>query len=207
MPNMTPEYETTEEPRPLPRGSRLFVVVILLLVLGLPVVAMFLNPVDGGSVVDPPTVKLPDLELQPLTGTDQAVSLDDLEGQVVLINFWGTWCPPCVEEFPHIANLHQEYKNRRDFRLLAVSCTNEDLTLGQLREETQSFLDRQSVTLPTYADPERTTRMAVYDTYGFSAYPTTVLLDKQHFIRKVWDGFDPDYPRQMHVAIEELLSE
>ena len=49
------------------------------------------------------------LELEGLTGADERVTLQDLDGKVALVNFWGTWCPPCVEEFPHLVRLAERY--------------------------------------------------------------------------------------------------
>ena len=66
--------------------------------------------------------KLPQLELKPLTGDGRPVSLEDLKGRVTLIDFWGTWCPPCAEELPHIAALATRFSGQLDFQVLAVSC-------------------------------------------------------------------------------------
>src|ERR1700753_3399672 len=50
-------------------------------------------------------------KLQPLTGVSQPLVAEETQGKVVLINFWGTWCPPCREEFPHIEELAHHYAN------------------------------------------------------------------------------------------------
>ena len=60
-------------------------------------------------------VPLAELRLQPLSGDGPPVSLADLRGSVVLLNFWGTWCPPCLRELPHIATNLQEPPGRRRF--------------------------------------------------------------------------------------------
>src|SRR5262249_22309983 len=66
--------------------------------------------------------KLGTLSLTPVLAKDQPLTLDDLKGKVVLLNFWGTWCPPCVHEFPDILSLQQEHRERTDFKVVAVSC-------------------------------------------------------------------------------------
>src|SRR5436305_7290789 len=79
--------------------------------------------------------RLPQLQLSPLTGTERSIGADDLTGHVTLLDFWGTWCPPCREEIPHIATLAAKYKDAPGFQVLAVSCgggaDREDI--GELR--------------------------------------------------------------------------
>ncbi len=65
--------------------------------------------------------RLADLNLLPLTGDSRPVSLRNLKNKVVLLNFWGTWCPPCRAELPHLAELRKRYAAQEAFRLLAVS--------------------------------------------------------------------------------------
>ena len=87
--------------------------------------------------------RLTHLELVSLTGdVGKAVSLKDLGGKVVLVNYWGTWCPPCVRELPQIEAIGERFAGREDFRLLAVSCgQGADEDFQTLREETEHFLD------------------------------------------------------------------
>src|SRR5688500_14158865 len=80
---------------------------------------------------------LSQLELQGLTGDAKDVSLTDLSDKVALVNFWGTWCPPCVEEVPHIAALEKKHKDSKDFKLLAVSSAPDPAAdVDELRDET-----------------------------------------------------------------------
>jgi len=156
--------------------------------------------------------RLSQLQLVGLTGAAQDVILEELDGQVVLLNFWGTWCPPCQRELPHIAAIEAKYRDRTDFRLLAVSCAvdprNEDepQELEALRRTTAQFLGSQGLDLPTYADPGAITRQAVNEAVGFEGYPTTLLIDRQGVIRKRWVGYRPGVEAEMEQAIEELLS-
>ncbi|RMF97283.1 MAG: TlpA family protein disulfide reductase, partial [Planctomycetota bacterium] len=66
---------------------------------------------------------LPAIDLQPLTADSGPVATADIEGKVVLLNFWGTWCPPCRQEAPHIDALYQTFGGNEGFRLLSVSCS------------------------------------------------------------------------------------
>jgi cytochrome c biogenesis protein CcmG, thiol:disulfide interchange protein DsbE len=151
--------------------------------------------------------KLPALELQPLTGNSAPVTLADLEGKVVLFDFWGTWCPPCREEIPHMAHLTRELAEETDFRLLAVSCGSggrEDVE--DLRTETESFLTQEKLELPTYTDPNGTTRRAFGEVATFNAYPTVFLLDRQGVIRAVWQGYKPGLIVAIRERIYQLLN-
>ena len=97
---------------------------------------------------------LPFLELQPLTGTTEGVSLDATRGKVVIINYWGTWCPPCVMEFPHMVDLWEEFRGNPDFLFLSVSSSGMDREqVAQLATKPASLCDNtasacQRTTIP-----------------------------------------------------------
>ena len=152
--------------------------------------------------------ELPALELKALTGTATDVDLRSLRGNVVLINFWATWCPPCVEELPHMVQLRQNLAAQKDFRLLAVCCDDE--AFDDLREVTRAFLAGRNLELPTYADPHNTTRQAVGMLLGrqnldIPGLPTTILLDRQGIVRAVWEGYAMGLEKEMKKAVEDLL--
>jgi len=173
-------------------------------------IALFVMPVleSGLPRGEHPAVgkKLPRLELQPLLVADRSVGLEDLAGKVVLLNFWGTWCPPCVHELPDIAAIENQYADRDGFKLLAVSCgrgRQEDV--GRLRRETEALLSRRNIDMPVYADLDMTTRLAFDEVAGFEGYPTTILLDGQGVIRDVWVGAASH--AEFEAAIEQVLGE
>ncbi len=151
--------------------------------------------------------KLLGWQLQPLTGDSRPLSPLDTQGHVVLMNFWGTWCPPCREEFPHIAELAHHFSKNPEFVLAAVSCGGDgnDSRLEPLRDETAQFLARVKSDLPTYADQDAITRQKLTDLIQFDGYPTTVVLDREGTIRGVWVGYEPGTEKQMEGLVDELL--
>jgi thiol-disulfide isomerase/thioredoxin len=197
-------------------------VIVALVVLA--VYAVFqLRPFSGPNPEGPPAINqpLPALELEPLTGTAQPVTLEELRGRVTLINFWATWCPPCLLELPYILDLEGKFHAEPDFRLLSVSCgTRVPEDLEELRANTRMLLKRMETGIATCADPEGKTRQAVLtlmtppnapaeaaqSPQPFSL-PTTLLVDRKGVIRGLWIGFARNAPEQMEQLITKLLEE
>ena len=137
------------------------------------------------------------------------MSLADLRGRVVLLNFWGTWCTPCRMELPHMAELYKSRQSETDFVLLAVSCgaPSEVERIDTLRSNTNALLAHVHITMPTYSDPGEVTREAVDRAIGFNALPTTLLLDRQGVIRGHWVGYESGLEREMTALLDQLLKE
>jgi thiol-disulfide isomerase/thioredoxin len=152
--------------------------------------------------------RLPQLELKPLTGGGRPVSLRDLQGRVTLVDFWGTWCPPCAAELPHIAMLATKFAGA-DFQVLAVSCGMDPRSEQalDLSEQTESFLKGFKINLPTYFDPGAYTRNGVEMIAGSIGYPTTIVLDRRGVIRGMWVGYRAGDERKLEKLIAKLLAE
>jgi len=153
---------------------------------------------------------LPELQLQGLGEGTSPLDLDDLQGRVVLLNFWGTWCGPCIQEVPHMADLYKRFRDGEGFQLITVSCGagGDDSDLAGLADKTSEFLEARRLELPTYADRGGVTRRAIMMALDSDlGYPTTLLLDEDSSIRAVWEGFDSPFPRQMSDRIEALLAD
>lgn len=104
------------------------------------------------------------------------VSLRDFRGKWVLLNFWATWCPPCVQEVPSLNRLHQEFE-QRGLVVLGVS-------VDSAREPYEDFIEQWNVSFPTVRDPE----MAVASRYGTSKYPETYLIDPEGRVKRKYLG-------------------
>lgn len=178
--------------------------VVLLLVV---VVKMNTPPNDPTQA--PAVGKRPEkLEFTPLEGDGEPLTLPDLQGQVVLINFWGPWCPPCRAEFPELMELRETLAKERQFRFVSVTAMpgedEEDLV-----KLTKTYLQSQKYDLPVYRDSQQTTRDELKELNQASdfPFPTTILLDEKGVIRAVWVGYSQGVGEQMQELIETLLKE
>ena len=94
---------------------------------------------------------------------------DELEGRVVLLDFWATWCAPCLAELPNLKELHQRYLDR-DFLLLGIALDTID------RRRLRSFLHRHDVSWPQVHETRGTSSDAAR-AFDVEAVPSTVLID------------------------------
>jgi cytochrome c biogenesis protein CcmG, thiol:disulfide interchange protein DsbE len=150
------------------------------------------------------------LDLQPLTGATEALTFESLRGKVTLINFWGTWCPPCIREFPHMIELWDEFREQPDFKFVSVSSTfDAQENVEDVREKTLHFLKSRSTAMPTYIDANGATRQLVASVLGQLSfgYPTTIVLDRKGVIRGTWTGYESGDEHQMQKLVAKLLSE
>jgi len=154
----------------------------------------------------PPDTRLVQLDLTPLTPTSPPLSLDDLKGKVTLVNFWGTWCPPCVQEFPHLAAIEKQNRSHADFRFVSISVgggNSEDIV--ELSEDTQSFLKRGGYDVAVYADAHRRTIDALAPAIDTGGVPLTLLVDRDGTITNAWIGYTPAAVDEMRLRLATLL--
>ena len=125
-------------------------------------------------------VAAPDFTLEDLEG--RSVSLKDLRGKVVFLNFWATWCVPCRREMPAMEQLHREYRGR-GLAILAVD-------FRESKAQVKSFMDELRLTFPALLDAKGE---VTFD-YSARALPVTYLVDRDGKIlwktngRRAWDG-------------------
>ncbi|KKM09265.1 hypothetical protein SY88_19775 [Clostridiales bacterium PH28_bin88] len=113
----------------------------------------------------------PDFSLPSLTG--ERVSLSDFRGQVVILNFWATWCPPCKEEMPDLNRFYLEEKDK-GVMLLAVNIMQRDTPEG-----IRSFMKDNGYDMPVLLDESQ----KVGATYRVAYIPTTYFIDREGIIR------------------------
>lgn len=127
-------------------------------------------------------------------GNGNVVALNDLKGKVVFINFWATWCPPCIAELPSIDKLYQQFK---DNDAIVFAMVDVD---GQY-EKSKQFMQNKNLDLPVH----KAIGKIPADWLG-NAIPTTLIIDKQGRIAAKHEGM-ADYSRPEVVAfINELIA-
>ena len=136
----------------------------------------------------------PPLKLENLSG--QLMDLDDLRGQVVLVNFWASWCPPCVHEMPSMARLMAQFSDK-PFTILAVN-------MAEDRKTIQHFINnRVKTNFPIVLDKDG----QALRQWKVFAFPTSYLLDRRGVIRfAVFGSIDWD-SSQIVSTINTLIQE
>lgn len=135
----------------------------------------------------------PDFTLPSRSG--EAVTLSELKGQVVMINFWATWCGPCRQEMPLLEEMYARY-NRMGFTLLGVNVEEDS-------RGADAYLRETPVSFPILFDSDN----EVSKLYDVIAMPSTVILDKEGNVRYLHKGYKPGYENEYLSQIRTLLKE
>ena len=115
----------------------------------------------------------PDFTVQ---DSDRKITLSELRGKVVVLNFWATWCAPCVEELPSLVNLQQRMRNK-GITVLAVSVDQDE---GLYRR----FVQDHNVNLLTVRDANQKSN----NLYGTFKFPETYIIDRNGVMRRKFIG-------------------
>ncbi|MBM7603100.1 thiol-disulfide isomerase/thioredoxin [Metabacillus crassostreae] len=118
----------------------------------------------------------PDFELTTLDG--EKMSLSDLKGKKVLVNFWATWCPPCRSEMPDMQQIYDEYDD--DVVIAAVNLTSSESSIDTV----ESFVNELSLTFPILLDEKG----KVNNEYEVLSYPTSYFIDEEGIIKTKFVG-------------------
>lgn len=135
----------------------------------------------------------PDFTLKSLTGSN--LRLEEYRGQVVLINFWASWCGPCRQEMPILDRLHQRYEDT-GFAVLGVNVEGEV-------EPAQKIVDKTKVTFPVLIDEGQ----VVSQLYELEAMPSTVVVDRDGVVRYVHRGYKPGDEAKYVEVVKKLIRE
>ena len=131
-------------------------------------------------------------------------------GRVTVLHFWGTWCPPCKLEYPHLVELIQKHQANPALNFLTVSCeSGPGETLEGIREKTLNYYDKIGVTgLQTFVDARGKTRQAAANTIGKKSmvYPTTIIIGTDQKVTGVWQGYSEKSLVEMEAMIDTLLA-
>ncbi len=131
----------------------------------------------------------PDFALKSMAGEN--LRLSEYRGEVVMINFWATWCGPCRQEMPMLDEIYQRYQ-KIGFALLGVNIDDD-------RRRAEKMIETLGISFPVlFDDAKEVSRM-----YNVDAMPVTYLIDREGTVRHVHFGYKPGFE---HAYVEELRS-
>lgn len=158
-------------------------------------VLLFISPYAGSvaTAAGATAAIAPDFVLK--NGTGQNIRLRELRGQVVMINFWATWCGPCREEMPQLEKLYRQYQ-KTGFSVIGVNVDdNKDNAIGLSKKLGTSF--------PILFDQDK----QVSKLYKVDAMPSSVLIDRDGKLRYLHRGYKPGYENDYQSEVRALLKE
>lgn len=176
--------ETAAERRSLTPRERTFALVGAVAAVALIATIWLLTGRDTGTQaqamgeVDRPA---PPFEVPALTGG--TVNLEAYKGQVVLLNFWATWCEPCKRELPALETAHQEL-GAQGLAVIGVNLTDDELTQGRDQAAIRAYLEQYGVTYPVALDVQGD----ITNAYRVFPLPTSFFIDGEGRIRYVHIG-------------------
>lgn len=152
-------------------ANKFLKIFILLLTVG--AFAYFAMNLNKGETAMGVGEKAYNFELEDIEG--EHVKLSDFKGQVTILNYFATWCGPCVDEAPELEAFDQEYG--KDFKLLIID-------LGETRDRVKKFIDKHKTTSTYLFD----FKQEVSKKYGVIGQPETFIIDKNGIIREHYKG-------------------
>lgn len=135
----------------------------------------------------------PDFVLKSATGEN--LRLSEYRGDVVMINFWATWCGPCRQEMPLLDELYGRYQ-RVGFNLLGVNIDDDP-------RRAMAMVNELGISFPVLFDEDK----KVSKLYEVETMPLTILLDREGTVRHVHHGYQPGYEQKYLNEIRSLLRE
>jgi peroxiredoxin len=118
----------------------------------------------------------PDFSFTSLQG--EYIALEDLKGKVVLLDFWATWCPPCVESVPELRNLHKRYSKDSTFVVIGISSDGDE-------QAWKEFTEKNKMVWPQYRDKNH----KILSAFNIHAFPTYIVIDHEGIVRFQSVGF------------------
>ena len=149
--------------------------------------------VAGIGLADAAKKPAPNFTLKSMSG--QNLKLSEMTGNVVLINFWASWCGPCREEMPYLNALHKKYE--------ALGFTVIGVNVEQQSKDAKGFLRNTPVDFPILLDNKN----KVSKMYNVVAMPTTVMVDRDGNMRYLHKGYKPGDEKKYAKVVKKLIRE
>ncbi|MDR1895860.1 MAG: TlpA family protein disulfide reductase [Prevotellaceae bacterium] len=165
--------------------------IIFSILFFLPFIALQAQQTDNADIVKVGDM-VPDFKVKMFHGEE--VNIENLRGKVVLINFWATWCSPCIEELAVVQKQIIDRFKDKDFVFLPIS-----------REDTydkiKTFREKKGHKFPMGMDPTRD----IYSKFAKSAIPRNYLINKNGKIVYIEKGYTPELLKQLIDEIEKCM--
>lgn len=145
---------------------------------------------EAGELIPAPDCQLAGIDPEP------ALNLQQYRGQVVYVDFWASWCPPCLKSFPFMNEMHREFEGK-GLQVIAVN-------LDEQAEDAHGFLQTYAADFAVAFDNASRDCARAFDV---KAMPSSYLIDRKGIIRHVHLGFKADETGQLRSLIEQLLAE
>lgn len=122
------------------------------------------------------------------------ISLEDLRGKVIVLDFWGTWCRPCVDSVPSLRSMHKKYSKEPSFVLLGISSDREE-------DVWKEFTEKNKMVWPQFLDKDR----RIHRAFGIRAFPTYIVIDHEGIVRFSSIGASWERSVDLHSAIQKAV--
>ena len=136
---------------------------------------------------------VPSFKARTIDGS-KSVTLEDYRGKVVLLDFWASWCPPCLKSLPKYNDLRREI-GTADFEIVAIN-------VDENTNDAKKFLQKHPVSYPVAKDPKG----ILPGVFGVKAMPTSYLIDKNGVVQYVHAAFKDGDMEKIKAEIEKLIA-
>jgi len=162
----------------------------------LPILTVLVLLLPSGAVLSaPPKIGQPAPDFTLRSSEGKNLKLSERRGEVIMVNFWATWCAPCRQEMPQLNVLHDRYR-RNGFTLLAVNVDDNE-------KAAQDMIRQLGIRFPVLFD----TRKQASRQYDVDAMPSTLLIDRDGRVRYLHRGYRAGVEKEYEEKIRELLKE
>jgi cytochrome c biogenesis protein CcmG, thiol:disulfide interchange protein DsbE len=161
------------------------------------VLCLLAMPASLATATVPEGEPAPNFQLPGVRPSDAAITLSELRGKVVYVDFWASWCLPCLRSLPQINTLYEQYREQ-GFEVVAI-------TIDDPIEDAHEFLEDLEVPLAYHVVADQTAE--IMDLYGVAGMPTSFLIDREGVVRKVHLGFREGDTDLLEDALQAILAE